>query len=1071
MRTSLLGPGACVKDGGLAQPTDPGMQLSLYFYQHHRLDASQLLVDGFRDGGLNVSPASSGQPACVGSVDKCVLVLDRRRDGSLEMFVERSKNKLRKAKDDATQAMVLALLVSDTCGRSGTHAADLVRKYRRLVEENCDCATGEVLLGNLIGDHHPNPGMQRSKQPPTGAALAPSRALLFKALADWLGVCECTLERRSTVDGVVGGGCKAGTPLAPSATSSGPPGPGAVPTWNIVQIGHIQCIVDLFFDPGALYQDHSAKANEYVRLLGEVEAAAAKGLTLKPPDPPSSRNDLSGVVPRPPWHAESGELVVRRCDRIGRGGFGEVFHGHWAGMRVAVKEIKDTTPTDLEVVDFTLEIALLSQLNHPNILRFWRGSIEIHASNRSLLMVTEYVKQGGLSRLLHGHGGPALPEPLTLPQALSFGLDIARGVQYLHGHRILHLDLKSPNVLCALPWTAKLCDFGLAKIRGEQTFVQSTLQGVSPVWAPPEMFDDRVGGLTEKADVYSFAVIFFELLTKKVPFQEVTQVQLPTLKISGHLPRFPASVPEDCVQLMRQCCSGRPGGRPPMSAVVARLREVAVERGIHLAEVKPPAAFLRSDGGHEQRTREAEEKAARRLVEVDAESSILRAEIGDLQRRIEKVRLRGAELAAEATALPVGGAGVGGEGRRVAEPASRERDGTDDSWCEAFVLEVAGCKFRCTLCSKLFRGPEFARRHIVAKHLSEARRLADDAYFDCDISNEDALPIHSSIPKASLGVPRQVPSTGGLGRFSQALQEAAEHGNTEQLKALLALRADPGQQDESGSCPVLLAAQGGHIEALEVLVRAVETPTAEVNKQNLVGRASGAGLTPLHAAAAGGHCRAITTLLECKAAVDVRCARGKSSLLHAGENGHINACALLISAKADALSECSLEGETLLHLVARCGNADSISTVIAWRGDLLAQDRDGWTALHEAAHWASVAVEALCQANASVNMRSSDGETPLHVAVEGYDQLSSCQTLIQWRADPSAVDVDGDGPLHVAARKGSCEVCRALVQGKADINSVDHAGRTSLDFARRDEVRSLLVAAGAVHGTADRREG
>lgn len=107
---------------------------------------------------------------------------------------------------------------------------------------------------------------------------------------------------------------------------------------------------------------------------------------------------------------------------------------------------------------------------------------------------------------MHGHGGPALPDPLTLPQSLSFALDVARGVQYLHSQRILHLDLKSPNVLCAPVWTAKLCDFGLAKMRGEATYVQSTIQGVSPVWAPPEMFDHWNGGLTEKADVYSFAV-------------------------------------------------------------------------------------------------------------------------------------------------------------------------------------------------------------------------------------------------------------------------------------------------------------------------------------------------------------------------------------------------------------------------------------------------------------------------------------------------------------------------------------------------------------------------------------
>merc|ERR1719506_2073218 len=71
--------------------------------------------------------------------------------------------------------------------------------------------------------------------------------------------------------------------------------------------------------------------------------------------------------------------------------------------------------------------------------------------------------------------------------------------------RVLHLDMKSPNVLIASPWRAVLCDFGLAKIR-EQTVVNTTLGGVSPVWAAPEMFapDKADIKVTEKADVYSF---------------------------------------------------------------------------------------------------------------------------------------------------------------------------------------------------------------------------------------------------------------------------------------------------------------------------------------------------------------------------------------------------------------------------------------------------------------------------------------------------------------------------------------------------------------------------------------
>eukprot|EP00811_Abedinium_folium_P001101 NODE_11006_length_1314_cov_4.919966.p1 GENE.NODE_11006_length_1314_cov_4.919966~~NODE_11006_length_1314_cov_4.919966.p1 ORF type:complete len:340 (-),score=113.92 NODE_11006_length_1314_cov_4.919966:293-1264(-) len=321
-------------------------------------------------------------------------------------------------------------------------------------------------------------------------------------------------------------------------------------------------------------------------------------------------------------------------------------------MLVAVKEIKDTSPTDATVVDFILEIALLSQLNHPNIMRFWRGSIDSHNGTRSLLMVTEYLKLGGLSRLLHGHGGTPMPNPLELPQALSLALGVARGVQYLYTQRVLHLDLKSPNVLIGLPWTAKLCDFGVAKIRGDHTLVHSTLPGVSPVWAAPEMYDDKCAGLTEKADVYSFAIIFFEVLTKKLPFQEVPPKQLPALKEAGALPQIPPDVPEDCAQLIRDCCGLAPGSRPKMSGGIARLVEIAEDRNIVLSEVTPPE-FITSMLAEPQPSKKGieanEPDAASQLITLDAKQMELNMEVAELQRSIKEVRSKMAELSVSLT--------------------------------------------------------------------------------------------------------------------------------------------------------------------------------------------------------------------------------------------------------------------------------------------------------------------------------------------------------------------------------------------------------------------------------------
>ena len=175
--------------------------------------------DGFREAGLNVDPLTPGV--------ECLLV-DRSQDEALEHFVERCRKKLRKAKDEAAQAMVLALLVSDACGRSGVHAADLEARHAELVASQRR-TNGELLLGSLLGEIA---SPSRSSHSRTGAALGPERAILFKAVADWLGTFGCTLQRQQHA------------------------------LHNVVNISQMPCIVDLLFDPGALYEDPSTRAQE-----------------------------------------------------------------------------------------------------------------------------------------------------------------------------------------------------------------------------------------------------------------------------------------------------------------------------------------------------------------------------------------------------------------------------------------------------------------------------------------------------------------------------------------------------------------------------------------------------------------------------------------------------------------------------------------------------------------------------------------------------------------------------------------------------------------------------------------
>ena len=159
--------------------------------------------------------------------------------------------------------------------------------------------------------------------------------------------------------------------------------------------------------------------------------------------------------------------------------------------------------------------------------------------------------------------------------------DVALGMSYLYAQGVEHRDLKALNVLLTHDLRCKVTDFGLSKCEDLKTTATATMGGAglagTPAFMAPELLEDNT--FTEKSDVYSYAIVLWEIWDRGVPWRGLKPVQITRQVVDKHQrPPVPPAMPAELRKLMVRAWAHKPGARPSFKEIAAAVR-VSTPRG------------------------------------------------------------------------------------------------------------------------------------------------------------------------------------------------------------------------------------------------------------------------------------------------------------------------------------------------------------------------------------------------------------------------------------------------------------------------------------------------------------
>uniref|UniRef100_A0A7S4L130 non-specific serine/threonine protein kinase n=1 Tax=Guillardia theta TaxID=55529 RepID=A0A7S4L130_GUITH len=246
---------------------------------------------------------------------------------------------------------------------------------------------------------------------------------------------------------------------------------------------------------------------------------------------------------------------------LGKGSFGSVYCVRRLADRSlhVMKKISIHNMPAKERTATEQEVKVLQRLRHPGIVCYEDSFIH---KNRQLCIVMTYCEGGDLATVIEKRRMRAFPEN----EVVSWFLQIALALQYMHEEHILHRDLKTQNIFLTRNNIIKLGDFGIAKVLEGTLEMAKTVIG-TPYYMSPELFRNQPYSF--KSDIWSLGCVLYEIVSLRHAFEARDMNSLVQKILRASYGPIPATVSKELRSLLKNMLSLSPQSRPSVNEILA----------------------------------------------------------------------------------------------------------------------------------------------------------------------------------------------------------------------------------------------------------------------------------------------------------------------------------------------------------------------------------------------------------------------------------------------------------------------------------------------------------------------